>query len=419
MYTVSETLKIENFFSIKKFDWETKSFNLLTGDIGSGKSLCIKLLKFFEDIIPGLLILPYDQFLSNLNYDEFCSWQKEKFCRIFYFEQGSPEHRESFKVEYMLLYGENKINITVKVSGNDAISFESPFMEELLGGWAEEIKRLEEKGRVTPDGFNEIKLSLHGGLQKNFGDHFPMSAIFIPASRAALALTSVSSDNYLREYRELTDVLPRFQSNTFLETVNSILKAKIEYANGDLYLKSNDGRKVPIAKAASGQQEIVYVLLLLDKLGSFRYSYGIKQSIFIEEPSAHLFPSEQKQTIELIARLFIALKEKKNAVRIFITTHSPYILNVMNNTLKKGSLLKKYPEESGKINATIDIPYLYIDDVSAYLIGEDGIGKTMLDENDGYLYNDMINEISYNIDEDVRKLSELNNDLLSDEEMER
>jgi hypothetical protein len=36
----------------------------------------------------------------------------------------------------------------------------------------------------------------------------------------------------------------------------------------------------------------------------------------------------------------------------------------------------------------------------------------MLDEKEGYLYNDKIAEISYSVDDDTRKLSELNNELL-------
>ena len=81
----------------------------------------------------------------------------------------------------------------------------------------------------------------------------------------------------------------------------------------------------------------MYVLMLLDRLGRFRYSYGDDQSLFIEEPSAHLFPLEQKLTIELIVRLFRDLKEAGQRVRVFITTHSPYVLNSINNILIKVS----------------------------------------------------------------------------------
>jgi predicted ATPase len=182
--------------------------------------------------------------------------------------------------------------------------------------------------------------------------------------------------------------------------------------NGKIFLESDDGRKVPIEKASSGQQEIVYVLMLLDKLGMFSYTYGGEQSVFIEEPSAHLFPLEQKQTIELITDIFNLLKGDKSPVRFFITTHSPYILNSMNNILKKGRLIEKYGDQKDRINAEVDIPHLFVDEVSAYFIDSNGIGKTMMDEEDGYMYSDKIAEISRSIDEVTGKLSELNNELL-------
>jgi AAA15 family ATPase/GTPase len=155
--------------------------------------------------------------------------------------------------------------------------------------------------------------------------------------------------------------------------------------------------------------------MLLDKLGNFHYSYGKDQSLFIEEPSAHLFPLGQKQTIELITKIFNSLKEKDNPVQFFITTHSPYILNAMNNILKKGGLIEKHNGKTDKINAAIDIPYLFADDISAYFIDSDGAGKTMLDEKEKYLYSAKIADISYSIDNDTQKLSELNNELLGEE----
>jgi predicted ATPase len=48
MGSIRECLKIRNFFSIKEFDWDIKGFNVITGGMGSGKSLSLKLLYFFE-----------------------------------------------------------------------------------------------------------------------------------------------------------------------------------------------------------------------------------------------------------------------------------------------------------------------------------------------------------------------------------
>jgi predicted ATPase len=409
MSDVVEVLKIRNFLSIRKFDWEIKDFNIITGDMGAGKSLCIKLLKFFEDIIPNLLVLPYEQFIFNLEYGNFLEDLKKEFTKIFWITSDELKKRKTFEIKYRFTYKLQTIEIDIKNDSNNVIYVESIFLNELLENWK---KNLEKKQNITPDGFDELKLFLYNELQKEFGGHFPIATTFIPASRAALAFGSGSSDEYLKEYNSLINVLPRIESRN-PELINSILKAKIKTKNG-LFLQSDDGREVPIAKASSGQQEIVYVLMLLDKLGNFHYSYGKDQSLFIEEPSAHLFPLEQKQTIELVTRIFVSLKEKENSVRIFITTHSPYILNSMNNILKKGRLIEKYKDRLDMINERIDIPHLLSNEISAYFIGIDGAGTSMINEKEGYLYSDKIAEISYSIDEETRKLSELNNELLED-----
>ncbi|MDR2630410.1 MAG: ATP-binding protein, partial [Spirochaetaceae bacterium] len=347
MSRASEQLKIVDFLSIKKFDWGIKSFNIITGDMGSGKSLCIKLLMFFEDIIPGLLILPYEQFLANLDYDTFMAKSEKEFRNIFYLGQKGSKGRKIFNIEYRFSYEEQSVEINIKNDDANNIHIDSSFLRGLLNNWKE---HLEAKNHITPDGFREVKLFFHNELLKQFGDHFPIATTFIPASRAALAFGSDISDDYLKNYKNLVDILPRFQSRN-LGSIHSILKAKIKIDKSALWLESDDGRRVPISKASSGQQEIVYVLMLLDRLGNFGYSYGKGQSLFIEEPSAHLFPLEQKQTIELITQVFNSLKEKDNPVRVFITTHSPYILNSMNNILKKGILIEKYGRKADEINA--------------------------------------------------------------------
>jgi len=416
MAETREILEIDNFISIHHIKWEFKNFNIITGDMGAGKSLCIKLLKFFEDIIPGLLVLPYDSFLRHLDTGQFFQFLESEFTKIFIFSALDSEKQPRFTINYEFSFEKETFSITISGRSKDDIHIESSYLGNMLAEWNTYIQKKNSSyfETITPDGFDEAKRFLYADILKKFGGHFPAATIFIPASRAALAFGSNYSDSYLREYKALVDVLPQFGSRE-QKIINAILKAKIKI-NGSLFLESDDGRQVPIAYASSGQQEIVYVLMLLDKLGNFYYSYGQNQSLFIEEPSAHLFPQEQKQTIELIVQLYNELKETERSVRFFITTHSPYVLNALNNILTKGALLKKYPEQGEKINGAVDIPYLFADEASACFITAEGTGETMLDTEKNYLYADKIQKISYDIDEETITLSELNNELLNKKE---
>ena len=410
-----EALEIDNFLSITYIKWEFERFNIITGDMGAGKSLCIKLLKFFEDIIPNLLVLPYEVFRENLDAGLFFKYLAEEFNNIFVFLTTAPDKQPEFKINYVFSY--NDITFDVTITGRDEtnISFRSVFLEQMLKEWNQYVQNSISESKLTPDGFIEAKQFLYYEVLKKFGGYFPMATTFVPASRAALAVASDYYDNYLQKYKGLADLLRVFKSRG-QEIINTILKAKIIIKDNSLYLESDDGRLVPIAKASSGQQEIVYVLMLLDKLGNFGYTYGKYHSIFIEEPEAHLFPMEQKQTIELIVQMYNLLKGNGNPVRFFITTHSPYILNSLNNILRKGALLTKHKDQTDKINKAIDIPPLRADEISACFIENNGTGESMLDEDKKYLYSEKIADISIFINEDTLKLKELNNELVDEGE---
>ncbi|MFM7370804.1 MAG: AAA family ATPase, partial [Sphaerospermopsis kisseleviana] len=85
-----------------------------------------------------------------------------------------------------------------------------------------------------------------------------------------------------------------------------------------------NGKSTLINFASSGQQEVVWILLLILVL------ILNQRNVFlvIEEPEAHLFPVAQKQMIDLIALL-----ANQAANQIILTTHSPYILSSFNNLL--------------------------------------------------------------------------------------
>jgi len=412
---ITEVLEIQNFLSIKQVKWDFSQFNVITGDMGTGKSLCIKLLKFFEDIIPNLLVMSYSDFLKNLDSNTFFNYLVGEFTNVFYFATNNPNGLPSFTINYTFSYREEEIKISITGKNADDIIIRSTFLETLLGKWSLHLQNKTKDDSITPDGFDEAKRFFYAEILKMFNTHFPMSTTFIPASRAALAVSSEYTDNYLKSYNNLINILIRYKKRD-LEIVNTILKAKIEI-DDKIYLISPDGRKVPLAKASSGQQEIIYLLMLLDRLGNFNYSYGKTQSIFIEEPEAHLFPLEQKQTMEFIVHMYNILKGNGSPIRVFITTHSPYVLNTINNTLEKGRLIKN-TEKIGDIEKkkiicekidSISHPALSIDDVSAYMIGSDGNVDSMIntDDEEKYIYSSVIDKIANSISIDSGNLFDI------------
>jgi predicted ATPase len=80
---IRETLSIKNFFSITDFDWEIKKFNILTGDMGAGKSLCLKLLYFLEQAFhTAVFDAPVEK--DSLSLDTLYNRLNVQFNKIFH-----------------------------------------------------------------------------------------------------------------------------------------------------------------------------------------------------------------------------------------------------------------------------------------------------------------------------------------------
>jgi len=403
-----ETLEIDNFLSIKHIKFDFSQFNIITGDMAAGKSLCLKIMNFFQDIIPNMLTAPYDHFIKNLeNGNLFVSLAK-KFDEIFYLSISVEKNYIPFNINYTFSFGEETFNININGGKETGINVKSVSLENLLIDWLAYSKRkfINDPERVTYDGFREVKHFLYNNLQKKFGGFFPVKAAFIPASRAALTLSTDYTDYYLKKYKAFTDYL-RFRRFRNQEAVEKILKANINIED-TVYLDSADGRRVPLAKASSGQQEIAYFLMHLDRLGFFSYAYGKTQSLFIEEPSVYLSPQEEKRLIEFIVEIYNRQNITDTPIRFFITTYSPYIFDSLNNMLKKGTLINKY-KKLKKINEKINIPHLNTDEVSAYYINNTGIGKNIINKNQIKAYG--IKQISNTIMEEKKMLNKLNKEL--------
>jgi predicted ATP-binding protein involved in virulence len=168
-------------------------------------------------------------------------------------------------------------------------------------------------------------------------------------------------------------------------------------------------------------------LLLINDLQNIAFIFGESVSVFIEEPSAHLFPKEQKETIEFLVHCFNLLqgqKEREPGHRFFISTHSPYVLNTVNNVLEKGRL-QKIAEKIKNTDAKNEIPEkikalrfpaLSVASVSAYMIEDSGVVKSMINDDGGddvYIYSEVIEKISEEITCETDKLYSLNREIES------
>jgi predicted ATP-binding protein involved in virulence len=416
---IQEKLIIKNFFSIKAFEWDIKDFNVLTGGMASGKSICIKVVHFIEQIFHRNIFFSSIS-EDNLTKDIFYMRLADQFNAVFHSSVPEKDFINT-KIEYFYSVtdedGNNQITFDLTGSWNNTdrkIGWNSNYINDRIDTWRGFLG-----DTYTPDSAKDARLQIYESIVHDFNNNFPLGVLFIPASRAIAAITNIIDvpDPYLADFiREDKPFVLKFD-NLSDNDVNKTLHLRRIFIENEqdkdktLRFELSNGMVITSLELSSGQQELLYLLLLIKNLSRTSFRYGKTTSIFIEEPSAHLFPMEQKESIDYIVKIFKKLQ--KNKERFFITTHSPYILNTVNNMLKKGSMLKAYKEHEEEINNQIESPPLYCEEVSAYFINADGTVTDMLDKETEYLNADRIAEISFAINEDTNKLSELNNSLLA------
>jgi predicted ATPase len=156
---------------------------------------------------------------------------------------------------------------------------------------------------------------------------------------------------------------------------NHIIKGKLVYdkdMNKLMYI-TKEGITIPFHCASSSVVETIPLLKLL------KYSKLIKKGtlLIIEEPEAHLHPDAQR----IFARAIVKLINK--GVYVLLITHSPYILQQINNCIKlhylektgKNEKLKtflkehKYGEDE-ILNPEKVAPYLFVDEGEGVKIKE-------------------------------------------------
>jgi predicted ATPase len=446
--SIQEKLIIKNFFTITDFEWDIKGFNVLTGSMASGKSLALKLLYFCEQVFQQTI---FDTTINRELFQKEIFFKKinENFNTIFV----SKDHKSDYfntEINYSyVLYKsllESSKNQSEQLLLDPEVGLPIITVFDLSATWDKtelrwSSKYIESKLQTwqtffdeqnTPELVERVRNRVFESISSDFSNSFPLAAMFIPASRAIAAITSNiwSRDRFIQEFMSLKEFALAFNElgGISSEAVNTILQFQsISLENGkdkQPVFQLLNGRNISSLELSSGQQELLYLLLLIEDLKRTKFTYGNHASIFIEEPSAHLFPKEQKETVEFLVASFNELQKRKSNYpghRFFISTHSPYLLNTINNLMEKDRLLKKVENISDSIikntiNKKIDalsFPCLSIDYVSAYMIEKEGYVKTMINniDDEPYIYSEVIDQISQEITEGTETLYNINNEI--------
>jgi len=136
------------------------------------------------------------------------------------------------------------------------------------------------------------------------------------------------------------------------------------------YVLSNSNKEIDIITSSSMIQQISSFILFL--------KYFLRQNclIIIDEPESNLHPNAQLKFVELLSFLV------NNGYWVILTTHTPYIIDHINNLMYGYEVYNKYKldDESKKKFPLDQNILLNPDDVSTYLFQKNGDTKSIIKE---------------------------------------
>lgn len=198
--------------------------------------------------------------------------------------------------------------------------------------------------------------------------------------------------------------------------------------SGSDVLLSRDGTEIPAFYASSGMQSVMpldvmahYIsdcvgqnapLSMYDRneisktaggLSSRRLTYQSAQ-LFIEEPEQNLYPESQRLVVMSLVRSLnkARLNGSENSMTV-MTTHSPYVMSVINVLLKAAIV-----DEKGLPQSVIDKDcILPSKSISGYFIDEKGVFQDILDVEIPMLSGNDLDGVSDWVEESISKLNKV------------
>ncbi|WP_342596918.1 ATP-binding protein [Cyanobacterium aponinum UTEX 3222] len=416
-----EKLIIKNFAGLDFIEIEIKKINILIGPQASGKSIIAKILFYCKGLIDEI----FSQGINLKEKRELDREIKNKFEE--YFPVDSWEDN-MFSICYYI--GEEYIKIENFESNNKKSNFRinySDFYKSSLIKVRKASRRIQKKIKETDidipnqmfsrlDMIYDYNNYFLDDVAKKFGKEVSFSQLFIPAGRSFFAHLQNNIFSFLSENNKIDPFLVEF-GNYYDRVKNSVRMSKvredkdfkslnIDYLKnkillgqyiqikGQDYLKMSDGRQIQLSNCSSGQQEALPLTLILESIPFF--GRGLTgQSVYIEEPEAHLFPTAQKDIVDLMATVYNYGKER---VQFFITTHSPYILTAFNNLLQAGILAKDASKDKLKRITKIvpDSRFLNTDEIAVYSLSN-GNCNSIISEETGLIDAEIIDSVSQDL----------------------
>lgn len=397
-------LVIENFGPVTKADLELRDVNLLIGEQSIGKSTIAKLITIMTDFYSLSLLIHYglEEWLEQLHSYDLDIYSKSNYHIMYVhtFDGKSINLKVNItrdKLTANLTKGKNTITdpyaVTSELFKQKRIFHEKKFIEK--------VSTILNKSKNSK---SKADYSLLRQLMIN-SIYIPAERVFCSLfSKALPALTLVKEaipNNLLRfslDFQNAKTVYARYDS--------TLLNISYEYENSeDYFIDKSSHHRYSLSHASSGIQSTLPLLLVLE--------YGVNHqeysSFVIEEPESNLYPDKQVELLRYILKTV-----KRDGRTMTITTHSPYLLSALNNSLFAGFMQKQFGEIIKEdIADFFDVDYsVSSQECSVYSLGEyvNGEGfycKSIIDQDTGMIDSNALDGVSVALGDEFGRLEDI------------
>ncbi len=330
-----EKLIVRNLGPLKEVIIEPRPLTIIVGEQATGKSLIAQLLYFFRGL---------EELFARIFNSELCSgkdWPEKVIRNLLddlrgisfaYFANGTADIQYSFysnkkrKNWHIKIYSQNRVIRPLKKGHLIAQ------LKEWTQLW-EQAK--EELGRART--LKQIFIPTERSMFTRLINTEP-SALFAPYQPLLLrnfaTILTKASDEYQKIFSQKGNLLRYDDSYNSSMLQEFIIRKQEEVLKGRAYVPDRGPKEwkwkikekvIPIQATASGQMEAWPFFVIAATFGNSKSQIDF----YFEEPETHLHPKAQVKIMEVIAFLV-------NQGHTFtITTHSPYILYIVNNLIQR------------------------------------------------------------------------------------
>lgn len=395
-------LTIKRFGPVLNAELELKAVNLLIGEQSVGKSTIAKLITIITDISSLSLII-------RIGKNAWINQLKTYGLDIYIKDDYQIQYEWKEKDIHLILTINKKSVVTSFENKGAKITNVEEISRRLFK--LKPIFHLEQYTKELDSVLKKVKnASLNDALP--LLQQLAYNSIYIPAersffsffSKALPALNLVSESvprNLLRFSLDYQNAKAAYEKREF-----SLLNVSYEYdGSDDYFIDHTCGKKYPLSYASSGIQSTLPLLLVLEYAVNKReYS-----SFVIEEPETNLFPDKQVALMRYILKTI-----NKGGRTLTITTHSPYLLSALNNSLFAGLMLHQYGKGiEGELSKILDKDScLTPEDCSVYSLGEcvndkEHYCKSIIDSETGMIDSNALDGVSLILSEEFGRLEDI------------